>query len=251
MPPSLSQLDAPPVVAWPTFSSGFVAHWSQGQHCLFVGPAGSGKTVAARTFARARDFVLVLGTKMRDPEMDAYIEEGAVRIDHWPPTGGDYRKGRQRWEAGEARFVLWPKIVKREDLRRFRPVYAQALDSVLVDGGWTVVADEGLWLSDRKGLDLGDQLAAIAYTGRSSGVTLMMVVQRPRGVPVNCWSNASHAFLWHVGNTDDARELASLGVTDRRAVQTAVGQLEGHDFLYLPCRAGMGWAISRVDVRTA
>jgi hypothetical protein len=207
--------------------------------------------VAARTFARARDYVLVLGTKMRDKEMDAYMAEGYVRIDHWPPRRADYRKGRQTWGDGEARFVLWPQIKNREDLRRFRPVYAAALDSVLVDGGWTVVADEGLWLSDRNGLALGDQLAAIAYTGRSSDVTLMMVVQRPRGVPVNCWSNASYAFLWHVGNTDDARELASLGVTDRRSVQNAVAQLQGHDFLFLPCRAGMWWAISGVVLRTA
>lgn len=246
MPPPL---DEPPVVPWPVFYPGFVARWEQGQHCLFVGPAGSGKTVAARTFSRVRSYVLVLGTKMRDGEMDAYISEGAVRIDHWPPTSRDYRQGAKTWEEGRVVFVLWPKIAKREDLRRFRPVYASALDSVLVDGGWTVVADEGLWLSDRKGLDLGDHLAAIAYTGRSSGVTLMMVVQRPRGVPVNCWSNASHVFLWHVGNTGDARELASLGTTDRRAVQQAVSSLQGHDFLYLPCRAGASWAISRVALQ--
>ena len=244
MSPSL--LEEAPVVDWPRFATEFVGVWQQGQHCLFNGPAGSGKTVAARTFARVRSYVVALGTKMRDPEMDAYIEEGYVRVDHWPPTRADYRKGE--WDKTEARFVLWPKIKNRADLRRFRPEYERALDSVLVDGGWTVVADEGLWLSDRKGLDLGDHLAAIAYTGRSSGVTLMMLTQRPRGVPINCWSNASYVFLWHMGNTDDARELASLGTTTRRAVQQAVAGLEGHTFLFLPCRAGTGWAVSRVDL---
>ena len=247
---ALRQLDieSPPVVPWATFEPEFLGNWRQGQHCLFVGPTGSGKTVAARVLAnRGRQYVCVLGTKMKDPEMDAFINEGYVRIDHWPPTKDDYNKGR--WGRDEARFVLWPKIVKREDLRRHRDVYARAFDSMLVDGGWTIVADEGLWLSDRKGLDLGDHLAAIAYTGRSSGVTLMMLVQRPAGVPRNTWSNATHCFLWHHGVTNDTRELASLGTTNPKEVQVAIQGLRGHNFLYLPCRAGTGWAISEVDLR--
>jgi hypothetical protein len=169
-----------------------------------------------------------------------------VRVEHWPPTRSDYKKGR--WGPNEARFVLWPKIQKREDLRRFRDVYAQAFDQMLVDGGWTIVADEGLWLSDRRGLDLGEHLGAIAYTGRSSGVTLMMLVQRPSGVPRNTWSNASYAFIWHSGVTGDIRELASLGTTSPKSVGEAVQGLQGHQFLFLPCRAGTGWAVSEVDL---
>jgi hypothetical protein len=241
---------APPYEDWSTFHPRFQSVWRQGQHCLFVGPAGSGKTVAARTLARDRQYTCALGTKMRDNEMDAYMAEGYYRVDHWPPTSRDYKNGAAEghWPRDTARFVLWPKIAKREDLRRFRPVYAAAFDQMLVDGGWTIVADEGLWLSDRKGLDLGEQLGAIAYTGRSSGVTLMMLVQRPSGVPRNTWSNASYAFVWHSGVTSDVRELASLGTTSPKDVQTAVQGLQGHQFLFLPCRAGTGWAVSEVDL---
>ena len=240
-------LEAPPVVPWSRFHPSFSARWQQGQHCIFVGPAGSGKTVAARVLARDRTYVIALGTKMRDPEMDSYIEEGYTRVEEWPPP----RKALKPNDDGSVRIVLWPKIKSRADLRRFRPVYARCLDDCLVRGGWTIVADEGLWLSDRNGLALGDHLSAIAYTGRSSGVTLMMLVQRPRGVPVHTWTNASHAFIWHMGHTDDARELASLGTQQPRAVQSAVHSLRGHDFLYLPCRAGADWAISCVDLADA
>jgi hypothetical protein len=244
----VTTLASPLELSWADFATEFVSVWKQGQHCLFVGPAGSGKTVAARTFARARKYNLVLGTKMRDTELDAYLAEGYYRLDHWPPTKVDYHRARENWRPGEVRFALWPKITKRADLRRFRPVYANALDSTLVDGGWTVVCDEGLWTADRAGLDLGDHLAALAYTGRSMGVTLMILLQRPRGVPINCWSNASYAFLWHMGNADDVRDMSSLGTEDARSVQAAVKSLGGHDFLWLPCRAGSEWAISRVDL---
>ena len=238
------RLAVPPVEPWPTFQARFVRAWKQGQHCLFVGPAGSGKTVAARVLAEHRRFVVVLGTKMRDPEMDAYLSMGYTRVEEWPPPN----KALKPANDGSIRIVLWPKIKTREDLRRFRPVFAKCLDSVLVDGGWTVVADEGLWLSDRQGLHLGDHLSAIAYTGRSSGVTLMMVVQRPSGVPRNTWSNVTHAFLWHHGVVEDTRQLASLGVEEPKAVALAVQQVRGHDFLYLPCRADGQWAVSRVDL---
>lgn len=241
-PASRPSPQLPPFEPWSVFHSRFVSGWRQGQHVLLNGPSGSGKTVAARTLARDRQFVVVLGTKIKDPEMDAYLREGYVRIDEWPPP----RRAMRPADDGSIRLVLWPRIRARADLHRFRPVYQRCLDGVLVDGGWTVGADEGLWLCERNGLDLGAELSAIAYTGRSSGVTLLMVIQRPAGVPRNTWSNAAHAFVWHAGITSDQRELASLGTRQPKEVAVAIQQLRGHEFLYLPLRAGREWAVSEV-----
>lgn len=234
-------LDAPPVVPWDTWAPDFVARWEQGQHCYFNGPTGSGKTVCCRVLARARQYVVVLGTKPRDPEMDKYIADGYIRIEEWPPP----RKALKPGPDGAIRIVLWPQIKTRAQLRGFRPIYARFLDEALIKGGWTIVADEGHWLSDR--LKLGEHLEDVAYGGRSADLTLMLLSQRPRGIPIHTWTNASHLFLWHGGNTDDQRELASLGTRPPREVQSAVQHLQGFDFLYLPARAGADWAVSRVD----
>jgi hypothetical protein len=241
-PPSL---DLPVFEPWARFWPRFAARWAEGQHILFNGPTECGKTVAARTIVRRRRFVVVLGTKPVDPALDAYMREGYVRIEEWPPP----RRAMRAQEDGSVRLVLWPQIKTREDLRRFRPVYAKCLDSAFVDRGWAIVADEGLWLCETGGLDLGDELSAIAYAGRTSAITLLMLIQRPAGVPRNTWSNASHAFIWHAGVTSDQRELASLGSRDPREVVTAMRGLRGHDFLYLPLRAGDDWAVSAVDLR--
>ena len=67
------------------------AQYRQGQHILVSGPTDSGKTVLAFWIAQLRQYVVVLGTKPRDPSLDRYVEAGYLRIDHWPPTPSDKR----------------------------------------------------------------------------------------------------------------------------------------------------------------
>lgn len=241
------QPNGPPVVPWPQFYAGKAAELRQGMHVLFVGPTQSGKTVLCRYFARLRSCVVVLGTKPVDPSLDAYVDEGYVRIDHWPPTRSDFNKGRG-WVEGEARFILWPRITKREELRGMRSLYAKCFDDVFIQGKWCIVADEGLWISGKTGLNLGAQLGDIAYGSASNKVSLYLCVQRPSNVPPVTWTSVSEVEIFHMGRTDDVREMASLGTYDPKAVVPVVQQLRGHAFLSLPTRGGAQWAISEVDM---
>jgi hypothetical protein len=245
-------LEVPPLEGWPVWHAQFRRRWEQGQHCLFVGPTGSGKTVACHTLAWDRKYVVVLGTKPADRSLQDYVNDGYYRTDHWPLSQSELRKAT--FDDGSVRIILWPKIVKREDLHRFRPTFVKCLDDIFVDvdpkrpGGWTIVADEGLWLSDRQGMDLGRQLSAIAYGGRSMGITLMMLIQRPAGVPRNTWSNATHGFLWKMGVGNDTREMALLSARDPKSVGAAIKNLPPKHFLYLPFQAADDWAVSKVDL---
>lgn len=240
MPPPLPE--TPPVKPWPQWYAD-EAMVKPG-HILFSGPTQSGKTVLCREVARLRSFVVVFGTKAVDPSLTAYVDEGYTRIDHWPPTRHDMRQ----WSAEEARFILWPKIKNRADLRRHKPLYAKAMDDIFIDGDWTIVVDEGLWLASTSGLNLGQALGDVAYGAASNGVKLFLLVQRPSNVPPVAWTSVSQALLFHSGRTDDMRELASLGTYEPKTVIPAIRGLKGHQFLDLPCRGGAEWSISEVEV---
>jgi hypothetical protein len=242
-------LEVPPPVEWEVWRARFLRQWKQGDHLLDVGPTQSGKSLLMREIVFAgRKNVVVMGTKPKDPTLDEYIEGGFVRIDHWPPEKRDFRAQQD----GMARFILWPKIVEIGDVTRFRPLYEKALRSIYVDvskagGGWTVVIDETLFFSDAKdGLGLGHILSTMAYSTASSGITMCFLMQRPAGVPRILWQSCSSAFLFHMGVTNDVREMASLGVIQPKAVTEAIQKLEGHTFLDLPCRAGRRWSTSQV-----
>jgi hypothetical protein len=238
-----NRLEVPPDVPWSTWKPRFLRQWKQGDHILDVGPTQSGKSLLARELVvGGRKFVVVMGTKSKDPTLDAYLDAGFVRIDHWPPVPRDFRDQAE----GMARFILWPKIKSVDDLHRFRPLYEKCLHSIYVDGNWTVVVDETLWFCDKAGLDLGRLLGTMAYGVASNGVSLVFLMQRPAGVPRILWQSCTTALIFHMGVTNDMREMGSLGTVQPKAVVEAIGNLRGHEFLDLPCRGGARWARTEV-----
>ncbi len=233
-----------PVVRWSRWYGQKARHWKQGSHQLIVGPTQSGKTLLAHQLANLRKYVVVFGTKPVDPSLDEYVADGYERIDHWPPTRHDFRNQ----ENGQARFILWPKIKKREELRAHRAVYAKALDEIFIEGRWTIVIDEGLWMAAPTGLGLGRHMSDLFYGAASNKVTGVLLVQRPANVPPVTWTQCSDALIFHIGRTDDVRELASMGVYDPAEARAVVRSLRGHQFLDLPCRGGAEWSITEVEL---
>ena len=241
-----SELLKPPVVGWPEWYAQETANFRQGMHISISGPTQSGKTVLARLVSLIRQYVVVFGTKPgRDPSLDAYIDAGYLRIDHWPPTSRDFKEFEG---LGETRFLLWPHIREYEDLHRFRHLYVEAVKWIFKEGCWTLVGDEFLWLCSPKGLDLSDLLSDHAYGAASNLSSLIIIGQRPVGqIPPVIWTSVSQALVFKMGRTDDVRELASLGTYPPRDAANAVQTLKGHQFLDLPVRAQAEWSISEVD----
>jgi len=265
--------EPPRELPWSSFEAERRATVRQGMHQMFVGPTQSGKTVLCRVNVRDRDFVVVWGTKKRDDSLQAYVDEGYVRINRWPRE--HVRSGKrqvltttqlvkasngrltekpyrfERDETGKLRVILWPDFQSLSDLRNYNDDFRKCLEDAYVLGGWSIVIDEMLWATRRTGLGLNERITELAFGAASNKVTLYMCMQRPTGMERTTWSSISDAYVFKCGVIDDIRELAALSTVDPRDAVTAIRtRISRHRFLHLPTRGqSLGWSISEVDPR--
>lgn len=247
--------EVPPLVGWDHFiteQAGQNARDSVGKkgellgiHRLFVGKNGSGKSTLNKIMLRMKKASLVFGTKPgRDATLEEYVErEGYLRIEHWPPKEKELRV---RGPFQQVKLLLWPKITHYAQLRNYAPMFRQAAGDISAEGRWTLSIDEGLWVCSNKGLNLGDIISEIAFGGRSNGVSLHIVVQRPSGIPVIIHDQCREGYIFKIGDPNDIRTLAGGTNYSSREVSDAIGELDVHEFLHLPMGAEGGWEVSEV-----
>jgi len=243
--------ELPVKLPWDTFYALEEQQNGQGQHRLFLGPTQSGKTTLCRKIAALRGYVVVLGTKNVDESLDAYLIEGYKRIYQWPPTKKEIEEATQ--PDGSVRFILWPKITELSDLNdpKTKLAFTKLFNQAYKEGYWTIVCDESLWLADKEGLDMDRILSKMAFASASNKVSLYLCMQRPSGISRTTWSNATDAYVFHMGVTNDLRELASLGTYSPKDAREVIQGLKGKNFLKMPIRGGAEWTISQVSPQEA
>jgi hypothetical protein len=228
--------DVAPRVAWRSFLELFTTGpdgFKQGDHVTIVAPTGGGKTTLAYEVVNARDYVLGLFTKPRDPLIDELRRQG------WRVT--NILDIRVENGALVDRKVAYHPVIRYGTIREKRAWQArrikEALDYAFTAGGWCVLADESLWLV--KHLRLADELEAYWFQGRTSDISLVAVAQRPRHVPLAALSQAEHLFIGHTGDAEDRKRLGEIGGrADTALVRLVVGRLERYEFLYVAPHVG-------------
>lgn len=216
-----------PLVEWNTFTR--VAVWRQGEHVTLVGPTGSGKTNLAFWLLPQREYVVILATKPNDPSLSAFAGRHGYRImGVWD----------RRMPASRApRRLIWPPATDLDRLAAIQAgVFGATIDGVYSQGGWCLYLDELWWHCQVLGL--AGKVKMLLQQARSMNVSLVVGTQRPAWVPVECFDQASHLYIWR---ENDARNLERFGEISRiNAAQVfeAVSVLPPWHCLYINTRTG-------------
>jgi hypothetical protein len=231
-----------PFVPWSEFFPKFGTIARQGDHGSFVAPTQVGKTTVCQAVVQLRRFVAVLGAKVQDPALERYQTDfGYRRIAEWPPPAS--------LRADVARELVWPKIKVRDDIDKWKWLYAKVLNDIFSAGRWTVVLDDAIMLEERLKLRLPVQ--DNLFMGGNL-VTIYSLAQRPAFVTKFTWSASSWAFLGRFEDDEDARSLSNLGGVNAKRIRTAMMSLDArnHELLFVDARAGVGELIkTKVDLK--
>lgn len=215
---SVAELD------WSAFLARF--NWRQGEHVSLIGPTGTGKTTLAVQLLPFRQYVAAIGTKPNDSTLDQLRRDGYREVTELPSEGKP------------PRVIVWPRsrTLDRDAKKRQAAAVRSTLEQAYSAGSWTVFVDELSYVS--RSLGLAPELTDLWQQGRAVGVSLIGCTQRPRWVPLDAYSGASHLFLWRTNDRQDIARLAGLNGADSRAVQSIVPQLARFEVLYVDTRTG-------------
>lgn len=209
---------------WSTFLRRF--DWRQGEHVSLIGSTGTGKTTLAVQLLHRRNFVAAIGTKPEDETLQTLRRQGYRLVDELPSQGRP------------PRVIVWPRsrTINRAPKKAQAETIRRTLDTAYGAGSWCVFVDELSYVS--RSLGLAPELTDLWQQGRAVGVSLIGCTQRPRWVPLDAYSAATHLFLWRANDVDDIRRLSNLNGADTAAVRAIVPQLERYDVLYVNTRDG-------------
>lgn len=219
MPEAIPQID------WETFMARF--RWKQGEHLAAVAPTGAGKTTLLLSLIGIRGHSIFFGTKPDDPLYHELIKthgfrriESVAEIKHY-----------------DTKLLLWPKPVAKDikaTMVKQQQAFAQAINMVVGQGGWTVWLDESKYMAENLGLKM--LLTYLLEQSRSINVTVICGAQRPAWLPASTLPNSTHIFLWKSNKREDAQRLADVGGIDAKLVIETMKTLGAHEFIYIKTR---------------
>lgn len=187
--------------------------WKAGEHMAISGMTGSGKSVLMSLLTtKTRRHYIVFKSKADDTEY----------------PGSTLIKKAKQMKGQKHQLVLRPKFEEQ------REQFAEALELVWKEGGWTVDIDEYYYVDYELRLRL--LLNRLLTQGRAPGkISVCLGMQRPSGVSRFGIGEASHVISFSV----EGRDAKILQDATNRSFAEVVTSLPRHHFawFYVPDRS--------------
>ena len=191
---------------------------------MLVGQAGSGKTTLSVRLLDFQPYVVVLGTKTRDPSLYKPLQDkGFEIVSKFDPTDA----------ARHPRVIFRPPLYEPtpEALAQQREAFRKALVGIFSTGGWCIYMDEVRYLTET--LKLDTILNTLWLQGRSLWVTMVAATQRPVSIPLNAFEQATHSFLFRITGHEDRKRASEYQGVNSPVVMETVSGLPHHEALYV------------------
>lgn len=217
--------------------------WRPGEHVTLIGPTGRGKTELLIALMDLRQWGVFVSTKRRDSTQAPLVRMGFRPITD-PAEVQPEVHGRYLFQTP------WPKGVPADELKNAqRATVGNLLIRLRDQGGYTVGLDEVRYLTQTLGL--ASELEVLWLQGRSEGTSLIANTQRPRFIPLEAYSQATHLFFWTSPDLQDVARIGEMAAFDRRLVTDTLqdiqeqGQRAKHDVLYVNTVTGDTFVTNR------
>lgn len=228
----------PPRFEWDRETFYSRLNWVQGEHIAIIGPTGTGKTTVAHRLLDARERVCVLAVKPHDETLERF-KQGHLYgrkpfkvIKSFPP---DYIYKR---------VIFWIKPTSIEDTTQQAVKAYRALDQMYLSGGWCIYFDEAGYTASSLGL--AQALGVLLNQGRSSKISVVATVTRPRSmiarVPVEAMNQCRHMIIFKYPDSKEIKACSEIAGLDAIAMEKHMETLQYHlakdgtkysDFLYI------------------